>query len=317
MLSERQIKKHYRYVSASNMGSVLGLNPWKSKFQYWCELAGLLFPKQPEQDEIKDRLMLDNLMEETMDRFCHHKWGWKLKKVRGKSFKRFHFLYCIPDRIRVTADRTPREAICLVEYKNIDKYQERAWVNDGVPAYYEAQVRTQSMIYELPAVLVACFGGTRIRTWEFSRDENIEKYLADEAEKFWNSLLLDEMPEPDARSTEAINRLFPTHTDLLINQEVDSPLHEQLQKISALQHEQKRLETEVENISNKIKRVIGNNEGLLFKDGLLVTWKRTKDRLSFDDEVFKKAYPDHYTNYLKTIPGYRRFNISWKGVIDT
>jgi putative phage-type endonuclease len=304
MLTPWQLKKHNESITASKIAAIIGISPWSTPFSLYQEMAGEISSDMQETERMK----LGSYMEPVLHAYCEKEFGWKLVEVPevGKEHPEHPFLWCLPDRLKLTYGPE-----YVVEFKNVDSMFRREWDDEGPPEYYKSQVHFQSMIYNLPGVIVACFGGNEIKYWEIERDQEIEGFLLFEALKFWKRLQDKQPPDTDghAATSEALKRLFPRSSGTLL--EGPPELKELAIAIKRdLSTQMSNLQDEKDALANRLKVAIGENDGLIWSDGTKVTWKKDKDRLEFDEETFKLEHPDIYEQYQKTRTGSRRFLIS-------
>jgi len=303
MLTEEQLKIHNKSITGSKIASIIGISPFKSKYQLWAEMTGLV----ETEDISSERMRMGNYAEDMIDNVVRGEFGWEVEQEKdsGKQHHDYDFMFGIIDRFKVVDDMR----VAILEYKNIDGMQLKQWEEDGCPPYYETQCRFYSILYDLPCILIAVFGGNTVRHWEFERNAKIEAYLLRESLKFWDDIQNKIAPEPDGSEStgNAIAKLYPANNlDLLDCGDDISALIVQRERFRYAESKAKEFKQEA---GNKIKATIGDHEGIVCPDGTKATWKLTKSTVKFDEKQFAEDNEELYKRYLVTKPGYRRLHI--------
>lgn len=306
MLTPEQLDKHNTSITGSKIASILGISPFKSKYQLWAEMAGLAEVPQ----HSTERMEIGYFMEKMLHAYCEDKYGWRLfdGPKDGKAHAEHPFLWGLVDRLRDSDNGYD----CIIEFKNIDGLQQKQWA-DGVPAYYEAQCRFYSMLYNLPCILVALFGGNHVEKYDIPRNDKVEAYLLKKSIEFWHDVRELQAPEPDgSESTSTVlAALYPTSSLDLIDG--DGSVEEMILKREVFSSVEKRAAEKKEMYTNRIKQAMGEHQGIVCPSGVKATWKQVKDGVRFDEKSFADKHPDIYQQYLVPKPGYRRFLVSLPG----
>lgn len=314
MLTVKQLQRHNDSITASKIAAILNISPWGSAYSIYREMKGEV--QRVEQTSM--RTLMGNYMEEAIHSYCTKELLWTLAKVReeGICHKDYPYIWCLPDRFKLEHNSGGAIPEMVVEFKNVDSMFYRDWKDNGVPDHYKAQVHFQSLVSGLPGVLVACFGGNTIETYDFPRNEEIEGFLLQTAIDFWQRLLIGDPPPIDGSShtAEALSRMFPSSRAGLV-EGTDDTLN-LLKSLVDIGKQIAPLELKQEEIKNTLKAQIGSFEGLMWKNGSKVTWKLSKDSKVLDNDAVLEKHPDVYKECLKDKPGSRRFLYSLKGAKD-
>jgi hypothetical protein len=257
-----------------------------------------------------ERMRAGNYMEHGVHAWCEGEYGWEL--INGPPEGKFHpeheMLYGLVDRLKVEH----KEPVSIVEFKNVDGFMEKHW-KEGPPEKYKAQVHFYSMLYELPAIIVACFGGNHFERYEVPRNPLVEKFILGECLKFWNDLQEDRWPEPDGSDdcAKTLSALYASQGEKML---VGSPealcIAREYRFLSA---QIKELEAQKNLLANQLRQKIGDNQGIIFADGSKVTWKMTVPKTpEFDEDRFALENPEIHAEYQTLSAGYRRLNVSIK-----
>lgn len=219
-----------RGLGGSEIAAVVGLSPWQSRFSLWHLKRGTL-PKQE------------------VNAGMH--WGTLLEPIIGGHFAEQHpefwtwesGTYCNaerdwqianPDRLLmptedVGADTDP---LGILEVKTASAFDAHEWGRgpEDIPPYYRCQALWYLDALELPtchfAVLI---GGSDYREYEIAYNADEAKWLRDQGEAFWQSVLDGEAPKIDGSDAtyQAVRKLHPEIDDETV--EIDPEIHEWFQ----------------------------------------------------------------------------------------
>lgn len=305
MLTVDQLKKHNKYITGSKVASILGLNPWESKYELFARMKGLLPPKETTQ-----KMKAGLYAEEMIEKWCIKEWGWSVvqltKDTAWKQHSKYNFLGGYIDRLKFTEEGKKSH---VLEFKNISEQFKRIW-GEGIPVYYQAQMYFYSILWNLPSIAVACFGGNDFQFFELQRNSKIEEFIIEESLKFWDDLQSDKWPNIDlTKSTsDTLKQLFPKSNTQIIaggQEQYDFAI-----KYNQWKEKKKEAEKEMLGCANYLQNELKDNEGFLFSDGSKCTWKKSKDSERFDLDKFKIEQPEIYKKYIKTTEGPRVFRVN-------
>lgn len=194
-LTEDQLRERRTGIGGSDIGAVLGVDPYRTRWHVFADKLGITPPS-----------------EET--RFT--RWGKRLEAVIADEYAARHDVHLsrsgtlrhavrtwqvvTPDRlVWVTGDR---EASRGLEIKNKGFFQSSKWGEDGegedtIPDEVQAQCHWSMALTELPRWDVAALiGGNDYREYTIARDVDFEGVMLEEAERFWRDNVLAQVP-PD------------------------------------------------------------------------------------------------------------------------
>ena len=193
------------FLGGSDMGTILGINPYKSPYRLWLEKTGRLVP-----DDISDTIpvMVGHLCEEAVAQLYTHETGNKVEEALVSFMcKEYPFLKGHVDRL--CSDLPDRGLEC----KTTSHHNKYNYLKGEVPPYYYAQCQFYMMM-------------TGRKHWDLSTlrdnneffvnptsyDRNYCAIMLTAAVHFWNYNVLGDNPPPidGSESTkEAINKLYP------------------------------------------------------------------------------------------------------------
>uniref|UniRef100_A0A6M3M502 Putative exonuclease n=1 Tax=viral metagenome TaxID=1070528 RepID=A0A6M3M502_9ZZZZ len=306
MLTEKQLETHNRCVTGSKIAPILGLSPWKSKWQVFAELHGDI----EVEDISTTRMKMGNYAEGMMDEYVKNELGWNIMPGpdEGKFHPDYDFLFGLIDRFRTDETSRPTR---IVEYKNVDGFVKKQW-DEGPPDHYLCQVHFYSALWDMPAEFFTLFGGNTPEVFEVERDKEIEEYIIDQAVKFWDDLQNDRYPEPDASDscTQTLQKMFARNDGEMIPGSPEELDHAIAYKKAS--QEEKEAEERKKLHGNFLRVAIDIKDGIVFPDGSIATWKQSKGSLKFDKVKFEADNPELAQRYYATVPGARRLLVKIK-----
>lgn len=195
----------------------------------------------------------------------------------------------------------------LYEVKNLGAHQRNKYGEAGsgiVDAGYFVQCLHESLVHGIrDVVLVVCFGGQEIAGYPLSfADEQWDEH-AQLMAKFWAQVQARNPDALDLRDAAAV--IYPR--DDGSTRVADGRVEEITQTIAVLRKQIKALEEDEEKYVNVLRAYIGEASTLMSVSGqVLATWKTAKPSEAFDRELFARAMPDIYQQFVVERPGSRR-----------
>lgn len=295
-------------IGGTDITAIVGLSPWKTAFDVFCEKMGLVEPSPP---TVRQRIglavepLIRALYEEQTgrrlaDKTCiqHPDRPWMCGEIDG---------FVIPAQ----EDRG-------IDYKNVSLWGSTAkeldsWGAEGtdvVPSYYLTQAAWYQAITETEHWDITPLRNERLRIYTVRRDPDLEGMLIEAGERFRRDHLeTGRAPEITgaASTAETLKRLFPAHDADMIA----APLEAQtwLTLRQGLKQQIADLEEHYALAENNLKALVGDHAGLRFPDGAQFTWKKTKDSVEVDWKglaLHLQPVPKILADFTRTRPGYRR-----------
>lgn len=259
-------------IGGSNIGGIIGVNPYSSPFQEWLKLTG-----QHQEDPQKTPLRLGKLLERpiaqwyTMATGRSHQWSDQTGRCGWRS---------------ATADAFVVEGPMLtpvagLECKFVGARQAYRWGDldtDEVPAEYVAQCLWYIDFYELPTWdICAVFGPSDARIYTIREDREAQAGIREAADKFYTEhILAGEAPPVDSsdRAKEWLRGRFPK--DITDIRQATKGEMQLLREYSDARKQAVAFKDLQETLGNSLKLVIGEGRGFESEDGK-ATWKKAKD----------------------------------------
>ncbi len=160
-----------------------------------------------------------------------------------------------------------------VEVKNT-AWKEFDWEH-GVPDYVMVQVQHQIFVSGADnAYVVASIGGQPPVWRVVERNQMLIDDIVNTGRSFWaNHVEKGDPPEPDGdpKTSKALGRIYPGGGGSMMDFTGD--LADLLPELEQKSEGLKVLKESVDEIKNRLKKAIGNNDGGIFPGGEKVTWK--------------------------------------------
>jgi putative phage-type endonuclease len=304
-------------IGGSEVAAVLGLSPYKSTLELWCDLVG----RSTTTDQSLLHLRFGQHAESFIAKEYELRTGLSTKEHKQPLFHpEFDFMYGHIDRF-VCADA---EAVCVVngkvvtdrllECKTASVFNRLEWGEDGskeVPAAYLLQCIWYMAITGCEtADMAALIGNNDFRLYTIQRDRELEQLVVSHVKTFWFDHVLKKSPPPPSNVLDA-QLLYPKEmTDSIV--EANENVVGSLKEFVEISNQIKTLTTECDRIKSEILSYMGQSEKLTFAGKTLATWKSSKSSQRIDTKTLASDYPDIASKYTQTVIGSRRFLV--KGV---
>lgn len=259
-------------LGGSDVGAVLGLSPYRTPLDVYCEKKGLRDP----QEETAPMLW-GTILEKPIAEHFAARHGVKLRNTSRTYRDRKHpWAVAHPDRLIV-------KMRAGLEVKTAGVHSAKAWGDDGetVPAAYQAQVHWYSRLcgWEV-AWLAVVIGGQDYRDYLFEADPDLQHSLFARCRHWWQQHIVEDSPPPATPAdSDAVNDLFPSASDDVITDPSPEALA-LVQQLKRTRRALKRLDSRKKAQETRLKEIIGEAEGIETPEGT-VTWKETTPRPSY------------------------------------
>lgn len=293
-------------IGSSDVGTILGLNPYETPYQLWRKKKGLDAPT-PENFAMR----AGHYLEDAVSLFYQDETGNEIIKSSSGDWLIVNnerpFLRVSPDRTcwkRGMARKHDNKGIveCKTTQKEID--------GDSLPQHWFCQLQYQLGVAELNWGAIAWLtAGREFGYRDLTFDKDFYDWMIEEVTRFWVDCIQGNN-EPLAINVEDVILKSPRHiTGKMLN--ADEQIIAELAELKEVREELAALDQRKKTIEETIKMTMGDAEALVLPntDNVLCTWKAGKDRTKFDEKRFAQEHPDIYTQYTKTTPGSRTFLI--------
>lgn len=289
-------------IGASEVATVVGLNPYETPLELWRRKVGI----DPPKDE-NAAMRRGHYCEDAVAQWWAHETG---RDIIQASAVDFMFVDREKDYLRVSPDRTfwlPNMARnddnkgileCKTTNMKVDPDDLPKWwfcqlqMNLGVAGYSHGSIAWLGFGFE--------FGYMDI---EFVPD--FYNMLVEAVTKFWTVNVMQRI-EPEPVNVKDFLSKYNKHVDgkvVEVSDEVLDAYHE----LKEVKREMSELDERKTGLEDTLKMAFGDAEAIAYDGATLATWKAAKDSVKFDEKAFKAAHPDEWDKYAKTVQGSRRF----------
>lgn len=279
-------------IGASDSSAVLGINPWKSNVELWLEKTN---PESllDQPDNLNMRLGRD--MEPILRQLFTEETGLQVRQDNHIRYDdEYPFLSTNLDG-RIVGDKVP------LELKTTGMW-------DGmIPDNYFCQLQHQMMVTKSPyiyfAVLVLSNFGKQFIVEKYERNE---RFIADMRSKmvdFWMNYVVTGVA-PDPVSVKDARLLYnETNQESVIEGSFD--MITICDNIKEYNKDIKKIKAKADELRVSIMDTMKEDEIMTYKGSTLSTWKKSKGKVKFDLNKFKKDHPDIYEEYSSHKDGNR------------
>jgi predicted phage-related endonuclease len=198
----------------------------------------------------------------------------------------------------------------ILECKTAGEFGARLW-RDGVPDYVQIQVQHQLAVTgKKMADVAVLLCGQKLEVHTIRRDEELIANLIRLEAAFWNYVTGDTPPPADGSGSaeRALRCLYPG-TSATVDFQDDRRLSSVFADLVSRKASIKAQEGEAELLKQTLLQAMGDASVAQFESGK-VSFKRSKDTVTFDTERFLADHPELAQQYYTLVkPGSRRFRI--------
>ncbi len=295
-------------IGSSEVGTILGLNPFETPYQLWRRKKGLDAPK-----EENFAMRAGHYLEDAVSLFYRDATQKEIIKSSAGDW------LIVNDKkpyLRVSPDRTFWIPGAPKSYKNKGilecKTTQKEVDADSVPQHWFCQLQYQLGVAELEYGALAWLTmGREFGYRDFTFDKEFYDWMVEEVDKFWMDNIVGNQ-EPLLMNVDDVLLKNPRHIDGKVL-EADEVLSILCSDLKGLKDEKSAIESLIKDKENNIKMALGDAEALVAPGStiahpiVLATWKAAKDGTKFDEKQFAVDNPNMYAQYLKTTQGSRRF----------
>lgn len=281
----------HTYIGASDIGVIMGVSPFKTPFELWCEKTQKI---KPENLDEKDSVRMGKVLEE----FVAQEYAYR----NNVAVRRAPKVYVHPDYpfFKAHADRLVTGTEKGLECKTTSEYNKDKWNGADIPESYILQCQwLMGLSGRKEWDIAVLIGGNKYKDKPLKFDSELFDLMVEKALIFWNENVLKDIPPAlTADDDTTIKKLYPDNNGNLLDlSNIDAALLASFEEAVAQRQElkmhEKQIKEELIELENKIKDVIKENDGVKTLK-YTVTWKNQKGQYSYDKEamiadgVFKK-----------------------------
>lgn len=288
---EKWLELRKQGLGGSDAGVVIGVNPWRSKFQLWMDKTGQL-DEQELSEEKMERMEWGTRLEPIIADWFEATTGKKLRRCGMIRNNDYPFMFADVDRLVVGEN-------AIVEIKTTSAFNRAEWEDDKVPPSYMAQGLHYMATGNYDKCYFVCLlGGQHAVIREMERDDEEIAALIEAEQDFWeNYVVPKKIPEVDGSDncSQLLDKLNPGGQKEVM--ELGGEWESVCEEVYQMKAQIKQLEGFIEQKKNKLRLELGNYEGGTVGD-FKVNYRVTKSQ-RFDSKAFEVDYPDLAPKYKK------------------
>lgn len=300
---EKWLELRKNGIGGSDAGVIVGVNPWKNRFQLWMEKTGQAGEQELTEEQI-ERMDWGTRMEPVIADWFEAKTGKKLRRCGMIRNNEYPFMFADVDRLVVGEN-------AIVEIKTTSAFNKDEWADDKLPDSYYCQIQHYMGVGGYDKCYVVCLlGGQKAVIREVARNDEDIAVLIEEEGKFWNDFVVTKtIPEVDASNNckKLIEKLYPGGEKEVL--QIGGEWEAVCEEIEQMKAQIKQLENFIKEKENKLRLQLGNYEKGDCGDYTITFGKIT--RKSFDSKGFGIDYPNLVNTYTR-VSEFRTLKVNLK-----
>lgn len=290
-------------IGASEVATILGLNPWETPYQLWRRKIGI-DPAKP----MNAAMNTGHILEDGVAQFWAQATG---REIIAASKDDFMFIDKDRPYLRVSPDRTfwiegatrndDNKGIleCKTTRMKVDP--------DNLPKYWFCQVQMNLGVagYSRGSLAWLSAGqGFDFGYMDLKFVPDFYEWLTESVSCFWIDNIIGKQ-EPSAVNVSDVLLKYNRHTGGKII-ECSDEVFTAYQDLKEVKKELDALKERKETLEATLKMAFGDAEALSYGGDTIATWKAPKPSKKFDANALQAADPDTYAKYITTQQGARR-----------
>lgn len=248
-----------------------------------------------------EAVQMGHVMEPVIGRLAQNKLQIELTKIedslthKKESWLKSHFDFV----------GTRNGKSFLVECKNYNAAVRNKFDDRNIPSADMAQIIHEAAVFNTDTVYLAVlFGGQEFYLQEFNITEEMKTELLWKMADVWARVQTDQPYPPE--DLEQTKLMYPVSSETV--KTASQSVELACSTLANLKAQIKALEAQEEQIQTLIQGYMEDRGTLMTVDGkVLATWRNAKATNKFDSKLFQTAMPDIYDQFVRPIPGSRRF----------
>ena len=262
-------------IGGSDVAAIMGLSPWKSPVEVWLEKTGRA--DAPDLSVRESVAMGTELESDVLEMYKRRHPECRVQRVNA----------ILTSNARPWAQasldgivRDPRKGWGVLEIKTGSRDSEWA---EGVPIHYLTQVTHYLSVTGYAfADVAALIGdhGLHYHEYRVCLDEEDTQAVVEAVDEFWADFVEKNVMPPYVSALpsegKAIYELYK-RSDGEMEPDEATRTEELASRMAALSQQAKAITTEKTQISNELKRLVGEHKGIITPDHI-ITWVRSEKR---------------------------------------
>lgn len=298
------------FIGGSDVGTILGCNPYKSAYELFLEKTG-----QIERENIDDKLQvkLGHKMEQIVAELYEEETGEKVQRS-NKSFKCKEYPFLVGH-----IDRKLKGKKKGLEIKTTSSFNKTDYAEGEIPPSHYYQCLFYMMVTGMHDWDICTLRDNHsLYITHVAWDEELANDMLDKILWFWNCVETKEWKQGldgSDSTTQALEKAYPPekavdNANALISLHTNN-LPMELADYENVVDTLKELEEVKKSFENEIKKAMGNSEYAVLDDKYAITWKTFSRSGGYDTKKFLSEHPNSELGkkYKKPDTQYRRFTI--------
>ena len=194
----------------------------------------------------------------------------------------------------------------LVEAKNYNASVRNKFDVSGLaPPADVAQLVHEAAVFGVDMVYLAIlFGGQEFVLIPFTITDEQKEDLIKQMAVIWGHAQAGTTLPPE--DLEQVKLIYPTSTESI--KTASASVEQACMALAQIKANIKALEAQEEQYDTLVRGYMQDKDTLTTIDGkVLATWKSSKPSVKFDAKLFQESMPDIYKQFMREMPGSRRF----------
>ena len=248
---KEDIENRKDYIGGSDIGTIMGVNQWKSPYTLWAEKTGLI---TPEDISDKDAVWFGVMEEDIVAKRFMMKTELKVKKS--------NFAYGCEEYpyLKGHVDRIASKGKWGLEIKTTSSWNKTNYDEGEIPEAHYWQCMFYMFLTGWDIWYLATKRDNRFYITKIARDEEAIERMLSACEEFWNHVQTGEPVEIDgsASTQETLDEMYPEERKgEIVDLEKEEDTLLALLEIGSQEKNLKELKTKYQ---NEIKAVLGEAE---------------------------------------------------------
>lgn len=298
MLTDKQKAEREASLGSSDAPIVCGVSPYKSPLELYYQLHGEL-PRYTDEETQAQRI--GSKLEPMIAELAAEDLGLKIRRSATRRHPKHAFMVANLDFEIVNNPKGPG----VLEIKNRGASKPFDALPDDILLQVTQQMAVTNREWGIVAVL---FGFGNLRTYEVQRDKEVEEYLIELEARFLLRVQKSEPPDHTwtPETVGMLKKLYPADSGAVIALPEQHALN--AEGFLRVKKELEAIEEQKAIYEGSLKEAMGVAAQATCP-GYQLSWKSTKASQRFDEDRFKSEQPNMYAQYLKSVPGHRRFTV--------
>ena len=303
------LQEREKGIGSSEVGTILGVNPWETPYQLWMRKKGLA-PRKQENAAMR----AGHILESAVATFFEHDSGRQVIKSSDGDWLAVdterEFLRVSPDRTYWLDEGRSKDNKGILECKTT----QMDIPDDDIPDHWFCQLEYQLGVMGYQQGSLAWLTrGQKFGYRDITFDPEFYAYMTSEIEKFWVDYVLGDQEPPVTTIEDVMQKFSRSKTGKVV--EATPEVMDAITNLKSIRPQLDQLTEMKKELEDSIKLFMADADTVCMQGSkdhnplVLCTWKSAKDTDKFDAKRFAIDHPELYAQYMVSTPGSRRFII--------